>query len=342
MATVIAETTRGGITESIHHGIVAVSDAHGEIVARAGDVDHVIFYRSSAKPFQAIPVIESGAADRFGFTDRELALCCASHSGQPHHQEEVRGMLAKIGLTPDALQCGAIVPYNDDEGARVQAGLHDKSPLMCDCSGKHSGMLAVCVQEGWPIETYLDLNHPLQQRILGVMSEVIRVPVDEIVLGTDGCSLPTFGASVASFARSWAALAAPDDVDAGAGREHAEALRRLRTAMVNAPENVAGDGEFVTDLMQVTGPRLYAKSGAEGLICFALPEQQLGVAIRVMDGSYRMHPVVVASVLRQLGALDEETIVAIETRSPSRLLNHNKRHVGDLRATVRLEGPAVA
>lgn len=342
MSTVIAETTRGGITESIHHGIVAVANPLGEIVAWAGDPDHVIFYRSSAKPFQAIPVVESGAADRFGFTDRELALCCASHSGQPHHQEEVRGMLAKIGLTPDALQCGAIIPYNDDEGARVRTGYHTKSPLMCDCSGKHSGMLSVCVQEGLPIASYMDPSHPLQQRILRIMAEVMRVPESDIVLGTDGCSLPTFGASVGAFARSWAALAAPDAVDAGFGKEHAAALTRLRTAMVNAPENVAGDGEFVTDLMQVTGPRLYAKSGAEGLICFALPEQQLGVAIRVMDGSYRMHPVVVAEVLRQLGALDEETIRKVEERHPSRLLNHNKRHVGDYRAVLTLNGPAVA
>lgn len=342
MPTVLAETTRGGMVESTHHGMVAVANPAGEIVASAGDVHQLIFYRSSAKPFQAIPVVESGAADRFDFTNRELALCCASHSGQPHHQAEVRAMLAKLGLTPEALQCGSIVPYNAAEGARVQAGLQTKSALMCDCSGKHSGMLAVCVHEGLPIETYMEINHPLQQRILGIMAQVLRVAVPDIILGTDGCSLPTFGASVAACAKSWAALAAPDAVPAGFGREHAAALKRLRTAMVAAPENVAGDGELVTDMMQLAGPRLYAKSGAEGLICFALPEQQLGVAIRVLDGSFRTHPVVVAAVLRQLKALDEATLGAIAARHPAELRNHNRRLVGEIRAAVQLRGVAVA
>lgn len=338
MPTGLAEIMRSGMVESIHHGVVAVANPAGEIVASAGDVHQQIFFRSSAKPFQAIPVVESGAADRFGLSDRELALCCASHSGQPHHQAEVRAMLAKLGLTPEALQCRSIVPYNAAEGARVRAGLQSKSALMCDCSGKHSGMLAVCVHEGLPIETYLDSTHPLQQRVLGIMAQVLRVPEAEIALGIDGCSLPTFGASVAACARSWAALAAPDAVPAGFGREHAAALKRLRTAMVSAPENVAGDGELVTDMMQLAGPRLYAKSGAEGLICFALPEQQLGVAIRVLDGSFRTHPVVVAAVLRQLKALDEATIGAIAARHPAELRNHNRRLVGEIRATVQLRG----
>ena len=342
MPAVLAETTRSGMVESIHHGVVAVANPAGEIVASAGDVHQMIFYRSSAKPFQAIPVVASGAADRFGLTDRELALCCASHSGQPHHQAEVRGLLAKIGLGPEALQCGSIVPYNEAEGARVRAGLQGKSALMCDCSGKHSGMLAVCVHEGLPIETYMDINHPLQQRILRIMAQVLRVAVADIAPGIDGCSLPTFGASVAACAKSWAALAAPDAVPAGFGREHAAALKRLRKAMVSAPENVAGDGELVTDMMQLAGPRLYAKSGAEGLICFALPEQQLGVAIRVLDGSFRTHPVVVAAVLRQLQALDEATIAAITARHPSELRNHNRRLVGEIRATVLLRGAVVA
>ena len=342
MPAVLAETTRSGMVESIHHGVVAVANPAGEIVASAGDVHQMIFYRSSAKPFQAIPVVASGAADRFGLTDRELALCCASHSGQPHHQAEVRGLLAKIGLGPEALQCGSIVPYNEAEGARVRAGLQGKSALMCDCSGKHSGMLAVCVHEGLPIETYMDINHPLQQRILRIMAQVLRVAVADIAPGIDGCSLPTFGASVAACAKSWAALAAPDAVPAGFGREHAAALKRLRKAMVSAPENVAGDGELVTDMMQLAGPRLYAKSGAEGLICFALPEQQLGVAIRVLDGSFRTHPVVVAAVLRQLQALDEATIAAITARHPSELRNHNRRLVGEIRATLQLRGAAVA
>jgi L-asparaginase II len=342
MPTVIAETTRGGIVESVHHGEVVVADVAGEIVASAGDPERVVFYRSSAKPFQAIPVVESGAADRFEFTPGDLALCCASHSGQPRHQRDVLAMLGKIGLDAAALQCGCVVPYNEAEGARVVAGLLEPSPLQCDCSGKHAGMLAVCVHEGLQLESYLEPTHPLQERILGIMAEMLRLPAEDIVLGTDGCSLPTFAAPVAGFARSWATLAAPDLSPIGQGREHAAALNRLRDAMIAVPENVAGDGELVTDLMALAGGRVCAKSGAEGLICLALPEHGLGVAIRVLDGSFRAHPVLVAETLRQMGALDEATIAAVLERHPTELRNHNRRHVGDLRAAFTLRGPAVA
>lgn len=342
MPAVIAETTRGGIVESVHHGVIVVTDVAGNVVASAGNPERVVFYRSSAKPFQAIPLIESGAADRFGFTERELALACASHSGQPHHQAEVTGMLEKLGLAPSALMCGTVVPYNDQEGARVLAGLSSRGPLCCDCSGKHSGMLATCVHEGLPLDSYLEPEHPLQRRILGIMAEVMRVPAASIALGTDGCSLPTFGAPMAAFARSWSTLADPDNAPAGQGREHGEALKRLRAAMMAAPENVAGSGEYVTDLMDIAGGTICAKSGAEGLICLAIPAEGLGVAIRVLDGSYRMHPVLVAETLRQLGLADAGMLAELERRHPSELRNHNKRHVGDLRAAFRLVGPAVA
>jgi len=334
--SVLTEATRGGLVESVHHGAIAVAHVSGDLVASAGDPDRVVFYCSSAKPFQAIPVVESGAADRFGFTLRELALCCASHSGEPRHQAEVAGMLAKIGLDAGALRCGCVVPYNKAEGARVAAGLVAPSPLQCDCSGKHAGMLAVCVHEGLPLETYLEPSHPLQRRILGIMAEALRVEVGEIVLGTDGCSLPTFAAPVAAFARSWATLADPEAAPPGQGREHAPALRRLAGAMVAAPENVAGEGEFVTDLMALAGGRVVAKSGAEGLICLALPERGLGIAVRILDGSFRAHPVVVLDLLRRLNALDAATLAAIAERHPGAIRNHNGWRVGEIRAAFAL------
>lgn len=324
MPTVIAETTRGGIVESVHHGVVVVTDVDGRVVASAGDPERVVFYRSSAKPFQAIPLIESGAADRYGFTDRELALACASHSGEPHHQAEVTAMLEKLGLPPSALMCGTVAPYNDEEGARVIAGLSPKTALCCDCSGKHSGMLATCVHEGLPLDSYLEPEHPLQQRILRIMSEVMRVPEERIGLGTDGCSLPTFAAPMAAFARSWATLADPDNAPAGQGREHGAALKRLRTAMMAAPENVAGTGEYVTDLMQVYDGTICAKSGAEGLSCLAIPSEGLRIAIRVLDGSCRANPMVVAETPRQLGPADEAMLAELEHHHPSEIRNHGK------------------
>lgn len=341
MLSVIAETTRGGITESVHHGVVVAVDAKGDIVASAGDPEQVVFFRSSAKPFQAIPVIESGAADAFGFTPAELALCCASHEGSPAHQAQVRIMLAKLGLSPDALQCGCPLTGDEEEAARITLGLVERTPLQCDCSGKHAGMLATIVHEGLSLDDYLDAQHPLQQRILGIMSEVMRVGVDEIVLGTDGCSLPTFAAPVRAFANAYAALAAPERVPAGAGREHAAALSSLRDAMTAHPVNVSGEGNLVATIMEVSEGRIAAKTGAEGLLCLAVPERELGIAIRVADGTFRTHAVSIASTLEQLGILDDIARQEILARHSPELRNHNGRLVGEVRPVFRLESPAL-
>ncbi len=340
MAAILAEVTRGGVVESVHHGVIAVVDAAGELLAHAGDPERFAYFRSSAKPFQAVPLIESGAADAFGFTPAELALCCASHNGSPAHQEQVAVMLAKLGLDPDALRCGISVPYDRGEGARVVAGLVPPSPLQCDCSGKHTGMLATCLHLGWPTDSYLDPAHPLQRRILGIMAEVLRVSEAEIRVGTDGCSLPTFGAPVRAFATAFSALAAPHQVPIGAGREHAAALDRLRAAMTTHPANVAGPNQVDTTLMEVAGGRLAAKSGAEGLLCLALPERGVGVAIRLLDGSSRAKGVVAAAVLEQAGLLDQATIAAFRAHHDPAIHNHNGIHVGDLRAAFSLEVPA--
>lgn len=339
MLSVIAETTRGGITESIHHGVVVAVDASGEIVATAGDPDRVVFFRSSAKPFQAIPVIESGAADAFGFTPAELALCCASHEGSPAHQAQVRAMLAKLGLTPEALQCGCPLTGDEAESARITLGLVERTPLQCDCSGKHTGMLATIVHEGLSQADYLDPQHPLQQRILGLMAEVMRVPADEIVLGTDGCSLPTFAAPIRAFAASYAALAAPEQVPGGAGREHSVALNRLRDAMTAHPVNVSGEGNLVASIMEISEGRIAAKTGAEGLLCLAVPERSLGIAIRIADGSYRTHAVAAVSTLAQLGILDDAMRQEILARHCPELRNHNGRLVGEIRPVFALQSP---
>jgi L-asparaginase II len=338
--TVIAETTRGGIVESVHHGAIVVVDTAGDVVVTAGDPDQVVFFRSSAKPFQAIPVIESGAADAFGLTPAELALACASHTGSPAHQRQVAAMLAKIGLSPGDLQCGCSLPMDEQEMARVLRGETPPSPLHCDCSGKHAGMLATIVHEGLSRHDYLDPAHPLQQRILGIMAEVLRVPRESIVLGTDGCSLPTFAAPLRAFATAYAVLAAPEQAPVDAGREHAAALARLRNAMTAHAENVSGPGRIVTDLMTLTRGRIVAKSGAEGLLCLAVPERGLGIAIRVRDGSFRAHPAVAVAALEQLGVLDAGTGDAILARHSPELRNHNGLLVGEIRPAFRLEGAA--
>jgi L-asparaginase II len=337
----LAEVTRGGAVESTHIGTVVVSDVSGTPVAWSGDPTTFAYFRSSAKPFQAVPLIESGAADRFGFTPAELALCCSSHSAEASHQQQVTLMLGKLGLDTNALQCGAPLPMDEHEASLVVGGHKPKSPLQCDCSGKHTGMLASSLQLGYPTENYLEPGHPLQQTIRGIVAKVCRVCPDELRLATDGCSLPTFGTSIRSMAAAFAALAAPEAAPVGQGHEHAAALNRLRGAMTTHPENVGGShGRIDTDLMKHSGGRLVAKSGAEGLLCVGVPERGLGIAIRVSDGSFRSHAVIIARVLEQLDLIEQSVIDAVMCGWDPRLFNHNRRHVGDIRAAFTLNTAA--
>ena len=294
MTARLAEIVRAGNVESVHEGTVVVADVSGKIIATSGNPETFAYFRSSAKPFQAIAVVESGAADRFGLTPAELALCCASHSAEASHQSQVLAMLKKLGLDDGALQCGIPLPIDESETALILSGQRERSPLQCDCSGKHSGMLASSLQLGYPIDSYLEPEHPLQQRIKAVIAEVCRVGPEDLKLATDGCSVPTFGVSIAAMATAFATLAAPDKAPTGCGREHAVALNRLREAMCAHPENVGGStGRIDTDLMKLSNGAMVAKSGAEGLLCVGIPAHEIGIAIRVADGSHRAHAVAI-------------------------------------------------
>ncbi len=334
--TPLAVATRGGHPESVHTGSIVVADVTGAITATIGDPKRFTYFRSSAKPFQAIPVVESGAADAFGLTPAELALCCASHSGQQSHQDQVAAFLDKLGMSADTLRCGISLPYNELAHAEVIDGKVAPSPLQCDCSGKHSGMLSVCKHLGYPTDSYLSDDHPLQKTIKSIIAAVCRVDENEIEIARDGCSLPTFGMTVDRFAVAFATLASPADAPDGAGAQWSVELDRLRAAMVTHPENVAGDGELVTDLMRIGGGEIVAKSGAEGLICFGIPAQRLGVAVRIDDGSFRAHPAVIIELLRKLDALPEARISELEELYPPHIRTHNGWHVGDLTAAFDL------
>jgi L-asparaginase II len=329
MTTRLAEITRAGEIESVHDGAIAVVDVSGKLVASAGDPNLFAFFRSSGKPFQAIPVVESGAADAFGFTPAELALCCASHYGEGFHQAQVSALLVKMGLDVSALQCGIPAGYLTNAFRALQS----PSPLQCDCSGKHSGMLATCLHLGYPIENYLDRDHPVQVRIRETVAELCRVPVESLKLAVDGCSVPTFGTTIKAFAIAYSSLGAPEDFEP----EHAAALNRLRNAMTTHPENVEGTGGFVTNLMRIAQGSIAVKTGAEGLICLAIPAAKLGIAVRIADGSFRAQPMIVASMLQQLGLATPELIDQIYELHPPKIVNHNQIHVGDIRPVFTLD-----
>ena len=328
--------TRGDEIESEHRAALAVVDSQGKLVAAAGDANLFAYFRSSAKPFQAIPLVESGAADAFGLTESELAFCCSSHHGEEAQQQAVAEMLKKIGADPGILQCGAASPLDDTEFARVTLGLVSPSPLQNCCSGKHAGMLATCLHLGYSVDSYLSPGHPLQVQILEIVADAMQVDPSSISLATDGCSLPTFGASVTSFARAFAALAAPEKSPSSGMQAHEPAIERLLAAMVSYPENIAGKGQLDTELMRLANGNVVAKMGAEGLLCMAVPEHELGVAIRICDGSYRGLNMLAISVLEQLSLVEPSELLEMKAALIQPVTNANGWTVGEVRTNLAI------
>jgi L-asparaginase II len=314
MSAILAEVARGEIVESVHTGVVVALDAAGKMIASIGDVDRVAYFRSAAKPFQAVPLVESGAADVFGFNTAELALACASHDATPAHQRAVARMLAKIGLDEDALQCGVAPPANPEEAARITLGLKSPSQLQCECSGEHAGMLAACKRLGYDLKSYNAPDHPLQQRIREVVARVTGLEEEHLVFATDGCRIPTFGAPIHAFARAYALLASP----ALAG-DVASPIARLRAAIAAHPGMIGGEKTLDSDIIRYSQGRIVAKLGAEGLLCLAVPERELGIAIAIDDGMPRGLAPAAVAVLEQLELLDRTALDALRERQVEKI-----------------------
>ena len=324
----LAVATRGPIVESWHRGTAAVADAQGKVVAAWGDVERAVYPRSAIKPLQALALIESGAADAFGLSEAELALACASHSGEPMHTEAVTAWLARIGLGVDDLECGAHAPsYEPAHEALIRAG-REPTPVHNNCSGKHSGMLSAARHKGEPTRGYIQPDHPAQRRWIGTVGEMCGVDLARAPMGIDGCSIPTLAIPIVAMARGMARLADPRRLHA----ERAAACRRVLAATAARPEMVAGTGRFGTVVMEGTGGRLLVKGGAEGVYCAAVPGMGLGIAVKIDDGAARAAEAALAAILRHLGALDAASWRALAAFCAPTLHNRNGIAVGDVRA----------
>jgi len=296
-------STRGDVVESVHRVSVAVVDASGRLVADAGNPELVTFWRSAAKPFQALPMVADGAADRFGFSPRELALACASHSSEPVHIEVADAMLRKLGLPEQALACGPHPPLSPAVQEYVLRHGITMSPRWSNCSGKHAGMLGLALAHGWPLAGYEVADHPVQRRIL---SEVVRwtdCPAERLVFGVDGCTVVCFGLPLRGMALAYARLAASAEAP----------MRRLREAMAAHPDLIAGQGRLETDLGVAGGGAVIAKVGADGIFCAALPALGAGVALKVEDGDMRSSGPALMEVLRQVA---RRTPFGLDLESP--------------------------
>jgi L-asparaginase II len=329
---VLVEVWRGSSVESVHRGAAVVRDADGGVVLQLGDIERAVFPRSAVKAIQALPLVESGAADALGFGEKELALACASHSGEPEHVETARGMLAKVGLDNGALECGAHWPSNQQ--AMVALARRGGEPLALhnNCSGKHSGFICLCCHSGVEPAGYIRPEHWLQETVRGAMEDVTGAAHDETNRGTDGCSIPTYAVPLKSLAHGFARLATGE----GLGPERAKAAKRLMAACMAEPFHVAGSGKMDLKLMQAAPGRIFVKTGAEGVYCGALPELGLGIAVKCDDGAGRAAEVVVSAVLGKLLVGDAELAARLEGLARYTLTNWNGMEVGMLRPTQAL------
>jgi L-asparaginase II len=286
----LAAVTRNNYVESIHFGYICVSDSDGRIIYSLGDYKTQVYFRSSAKPIQAIPLVQSGAADAFGLSKKEISLACASHSGQEVHQQTVLEILSKLDLVEESLQCGIMQPYNEKERKRLEAEGKIPTSLHCSCSGKHAGMLALTKFRGCTLEDYNRKDHPIQREILEAVAEFTDMNPDSIPLGVDGCGVPVYLLPINKIALSYARMV---DYAQQTNHPYYKSCKRIIEAMMEYPEMVAGDYEFDTELMNVTNSKLIAKVGCEAVYCLGLMEKKLGICIKIIDGTERaIYPVV--------------------------------------------------
>ena len=324
---VAVEVTRGGEVESLHRAACAVADSRGRLVHRWGDVERAVFTRSAIKPIQALPLLESGAAERFDVSDAELALACASHTGEPPHIAVVEAWLARLGLDETDLACGPHPPTHAPSAESLFGAGERPTTLHNNCSGKHAGMLTTARHLGEPTEGYVDRDHPVQRRVSGAIGEMSGVDISRAPAAIDGCGIPTFALPLAGLATAMARLADPSRL----APERAAAAARVCAAMAACPDMVAGTDRFCTVVIAASQGRILAKTGAEGVFSVALPGLGLGVAIKVDDGARRAAEVAAAAVLRRLGAIDDGLAERLAGFLAAPVVNHAGAKVAEVR-----------
>ncbi|HEX6707010.1 MAG TPA: asparaginase [Albitalea sp.] len=343
MNPVLVEAWRGDAIESEHTGSIAVLDAGGAVLLALGDIDRPVFPRSAVKALQALPLVESGAAERLALSDEELALACASHNGEPLHVRTALSMLAKAGADVDMLECGAHWPYHEPSVRAMAARGETPTPLNNNCSGKHAGFVCLaCALMGWNdggvdlrryVKGYVKPDHPVMREVSEALHASTGFDLSRAPRGTDGCSIPTYGIPLRQLALAFARFG----TGVGLREGHARAARRLREAVAKAPFMVGGSDRMDSAVMQRLGERVFCKVGAEGMYCAALPQRGLGVAIKISDGNNaRAAEVVMAAAIESLVTLSAEEAEFMDGFSAVRLKNWNGIEVGALRASAPL------
>jgi L-asparaginase II len=325
---ILVEVTRGPQVESCHRGAVAVVDAEGTSALSHGDVECRVFPRSAIKALQAMPLVESGIADRLGLTDAEIALACASHSGQAEHVEAAIAMLAKAGQAPACLECGIHWPLG--EAATVALAREGGSPtaLHNNCSGKHAGFVCLACGMDKDPKGYVGPDHPVQRAVRAALEDITGASHSDEVRGVDGCSIPTYAVPLPALAYGFAKFGAGQGISRGC----ATAAERIRRAVAANPFMVAGTGRFDTAVMEALRERVFVKTGAEGVHCAALPELGLGIAVKCDDGGKRAAEAIMASLILRFLEPEGEARAVVEGYARRTLKNWNGIPVGEVRA----------
>jgi len=329
----MVEVVRGDIVESRHRVHAAVVDDQGRVFATVGDIEGLTFYRSAAKPMQALPLVEEGVVDRFGLTVEELSLCCASHEGEAAHVDGARSILEKAGADESLLRCGAHAPFSPQAASVLAESGEEPARIHNNCSGKHAGMIALAIAKGWDPIDYHRAGHPVQNRMLDEVVRFSGVSADRIPTGVDGCGVVCFAVPLREMARSFASFTAAADRGEPAGR--------VVDAMTSAPFMVGGTGRTCTDVMMTAGDRVFVKLGAEGVYGAGLRGRGLGVAIKVEDGGRRAVEVALLHTLNALGAVADDEARALGTHGRPHVTNTLGEVVGEVRPAFDLAGVGV-
>lgn len=316
-APVLIEVSRGDMVESRHRGAYAVVDADGDVIAAHGDVDRLIYARSAIKPLQALPLVETGAADALGVSAEELAMACASHGGEPRHVEVVGRWLTRLGLGEYHLECGAHAPSHAPSARALAAAGRAPSPLHNNCSGKHTGMLATCLHLREPTKGYIRFDHPAQRRVVGALSAMCGVDLSETPRGIDGCGLPQLAIPLKALAFAFARFGAPTGLPA----DRQAACRRIAAAMRRHPFLVAGSGRFCTRAIEAAGAKALVKTGAEGVYIATVPAKGLGIALKIDDGAGRAAEAAMAALLDRHAGLEAAERAALDAWRTAPVLN---------------------
>ncbi len=328
----LAVRTRSGRVESLHDGYICVTNSDKNIIYSIGNPNIGIYLRSSGKPLYAVALVDSGAIEKFDISLKEFAITCSSHDGTAYHRRIILSLLDKIGLSEKALDCGHKNPENQKVSDALIMLCKRPTPIFSNCSGKHSGFLALCQYYKYPVEGYVNSWHPVNQLIKKTMAELLECDIDDVVSGTDGCTLPTYFLTLQQAAWLYARLGHGQ----GSGYKYGDCFEFIKKAMVTYPKVIRGSGTFCTDLLNYSEGRAIGKIGAEGVYCIAIPEKKLGVCIKMSDGHpWSSYPVAVR-VLEEFEILDRKTVKKLEKWALPPVKDDKGNDVGYIHPTFSL------